>query len=45
MARRHRVWEATHEAILRTFIQSSKTVSELKVALDKIWDNPNRRGH
>jgi len=34
---RYRVWGATHEAILKPH-PKPKTVSELKVALEKIWD-------
>ena len=38
---RYRVWEATHEAILKRLLeaQNSFWIKLLKVALEKIWDN------
>ena len=35
---RYNICGATHEAILKP-LSEAKTVSELKVALEKIWDN------
>jgi len=38
MVWRYCVWGATHEAIFK-HSPEAQTVSELKVALEKIWDN------
>jgi len=37
MAWRYHVWEAMHEDILKPSSEP-RTVSELKIALEKIWD-------
>ena len=39
MERRYHVYGVMHKAILKPSSKAKKTVCELKVALEKIWEN------